>query len=237
METVGETNLSQGPGLNKKLVAELIGTFAFVLVGAGSAVASQSLPGVDAFSSLLVAALANGLGLAVAVTATMAISGGSLNPAVTIGLLVCGKIRARDVIPYILAELLGAIVAGAALVASLPAAFGDAVNWGSPSLSSYLTDWQGILLELLLTFVLMFAVLGTAVDRRSPRIGGFGIGIAVLVDVLLGGPLTGAAMNPARAMGPMITGGFFPSYWYIYWIGPVAGAILAAIAYRYALEG
>jgi MIP family channel proteins len=229
--------LSQGPGLSKKLAAELVGTFAFVLVGAGSAVAVQSFNGSDPSSSLILAALANGLGLAVAVTATMAISGGSLNPAVTIGLLACRKIGARDVIPYILAELIGATLAGAALVASLPSAFGNSANWGAPSLALSVSVFQGTLLELLLTFVLMFAVLGTAVDHRAPKIGGFGIGIAVLADVLLGGPFTGAAMNPARAMGPMIAGGFIPSYWYIYWIGPVAGAVLAALAYRYFLEG
>lgn len=87
-----------------------------------------------------------------------------------------------------------------------------------------------------MTFVLMFAILGTAVDPRAPKIGGLGIGLAVLADVLLGGALTGAAMNPARAMGPMIAGGFVPSYWYIYWVGPMAGAILATLAYKYALE-
>lgn len=229
--------MSQGPGLPKKLAAEFIGTFAFVLVGAGSAVASRSLGVTDPSSSLLIAALANGLGLALGVTATMAISGGSLNPAVTVGLLICRKIGVKDFVPYIVAELLGATIAGAALVASLPATFGSAAHWGAPSLAGSISVYQGILLELLMTFVLMFAVLGTAVDPRAHRIGGFGVGVAVLVDVLFGGPLTGAAMNPARAMGPMLAGGFLPSYWYIYWIGPVAGAILAAVAYRYLLEG
>ncbi|MDG6901007.1 MAG: aquaporin [Nitrososphaerota archaeon] len=229
--------MSQGPGLLKKLTAELIGTFAFVLVGAGSAVASQSLGVSDPSSSLIVAALANGLGLALGVTATMAISGGSLNPAVTIGLLVCGKVSPREVVPYIVAELAGASLAGFALVASLPAGFGSAAHWGAPSLAGSISVFQGTLLELVMTFVLMFAVLATAVDPRAPKVGGFGIGVAVLVDVLFGGALTGAAMNPARAMGPMLAGGFLPSYWYIYWIGPFAGAILAALAYRYLLEG
>lgn len=229
--------MSQGPGLPKKLAAELIGTFAFVLVGAGSAVASQSLGVSDPSSSLIVAALANGLGLALGVTATMAISGGSLNPAVTIGFLVCGKISPREVVPYIIAELAGASLAGFALVASLPAGFGSAARWGAPSLAGSISVFQGTLLELVMTFVLMFAVLATAVDPRAPKVGGFGIGVAVLVDVLFGGALTGAAMNPARAIGPMLAGGFLPSYWYIYWIGPFAGAILAALAYRYLLEG
>ena len=229
--------LSQTPSLSKKLAAELVGTFAFVLVGAGSGVAAQLAGGSDALSSLLVGALANGLGLAVAVTATMSISGGSLNPAVTIGLLACRKISPRDVVPYIVAELGGATLAGYALVISLPAALGSGAKWGAPTLSPAISVYQGTLLELLMTFVLMFAVLGTAVDSRAPRLGGFGIGIAVLCDVLFGGSLTGAAMNPARAMGPMIAGGFLPSYWYIYWVGPVVGAAVAALVYRYLLEG
>jgi MIP family channel proteins len=200
------------------------------------AVATKSFGFADPTASLLIAALANGLGLAVAVTATMAIYGGSLNPAVTVGLLFGGKIGWKEVVPYILAELAGATLAGFALVASLPSTFGAAVNWGAPTLSGSVTVGQGILLELLMTFVLMFAVLGTAVDPRAPKIGGFGIGIAVLVSVLVGGPFTGAALNPARAMGPMIAGGFLPSYWYVYWAGPLAGAILASVIYRYAFE-
>lgn len=228
--------MSQTPRLTKKLAAEFVGTFAFVLVGAGSAVASQSQVGSDPFSGLLIAALANGLGLGVSVTATMAISGGVLNPAVAVGLLVCGKIDAREVVPYMVAEVLGAATAGSALVLSFPSAMGKAAGWGAPSLAGSITVYQGAILETLMTFVLMFAVLGTAVDSRAPKVGGFGIGIAVVVDVLLGGALTGAAMNPARAMGPMIASGAFPSYWYIYWIAPLLGAALAAIVYRYLLE-
>jgi aquaporin Z len=88
-------------------------------------------------------------------------------------------------------------------------------------------------LELVMTLVLLTAVFGTAVSSGAPEIGGFGIGLAVLADVLLGGPFTGAAMNPARAMGPMLAGGFYPSYWYIYWVGPVLAAIAVGLVYRY----
>ncbi len=218
------------------MAAELFGTFVFVLVGAGSAVGVSSLGVSDPASSLLIGALANGLGLAMAVSATMGVSGGSLNPAVTIGLLVGRKIPPKDVLPYIIAELFGATLAGLALVASVPQAFGGPVNWGAPSLATSITVAQGTLLELLMTFVLVFAVFGTALDSRAPKIGGFGIGIAVMADVLLGGPLTGAAMNPARALGPMLAGGFIPGYWWIYWVGPVAGAVLAALVYTALVE-
>ena len=222
--------------LSRKLAAELVGTFVFVLVGAGSAVGTASLLSPASGVGILVAALSNGLGLAVAVSATMGISGGALNPAVTVGLWVGKKLPSKDVLPYVMAELLGATLAGAALVASFPSAMGNAVEWGSPTLSGVLNSWQGMTIEALLTFVLMFAVYGTAVDSRAPRIGGLGIGLAVVADVLVSGNLTGAAMNPARAFGPMIAGGFFPGYWYIYLVGPLVGGVLAGLVYRHLIE-
>jgi len=225
--------LSAPVRLSKKLAAELLGTFVFVIVGAGSAVGTAGLVSPASGTGILVAALANGLGLAVAVSATMGISGGVLNPAVAVSLWVGKKLPSKELVPYIAAELVGATLAAAALVASFPSAMGNAVAWGSPTLSGVLNQWQGMTIEALLTFVLVFAVYGTAVDSRAPRIGGLGIGLAVLADVLVSGNLTGAAMNPARAYGPMIAGGFFPGYWYIYLIGPMVGGALAGLAYKY----
>jgi MIP family channel proteins len=214
----------------KRLLAEVVGTFSFVLVGAGSSVASSSI-GLNQSASLLVAALANGLGLAVAVSSTMAISGGHINPAVSISLAVAGKFKLGELLPYILAQLFGSLLAAYTLSVSLPFDPVNASHIGSPSLSVGVL--QGILLEAVMTFVLVIAVFGTAVDQRAPKIAGFGIGIAVLTDVLLGGPFTGAAMNPARAMGPMIVSGFMPYYWYVYWIGPIIGGLIAGLLYRY----
>lgn len=226
--------MSSAPALSKKLAAELFGTFIFVFLGAGSALGIPA--NADPSTSLLIAALANGLGLAMAVSATMGISGGALNPAVTLGLLVGGKLPRRDVVPYIIVELVGATAAGAALVLAFPATLGNPVHWGAPTISSGISALQGITIEALLTFVLVIAIYGTAVDSRAPRIGGLGIGLAVFADVLLGGSFTGAAMNPARAYGPMLAGGFFPSYWYVYLVGPVIGAIAAGLVYRYLIE-
>ena len=228
--------MSASPTLSRKFAAEAVGTFVFVLVGAGSAVGTASLVGPNSASSVLIAALANGLGLGVAISATMAISGGALNPAVTLGLWVGKKLKSREVVPYVVAELLGATAAGLALEASFPSVLGDSVKWGSPTLSGALTAAQGMAIEGLLTFVLVFAVYGTAVDSRAPRIGGLGIGLAVVADVLVAGNLTGAAMNPARAFGPMIASGFYPGYWYIYLVGPVLGGIAAGLVYRYLIE-
>ncbi len=230
-----------GISLQRKLAAEFFGTFLFVTVGAGSALATSSLASTDPAAFLIIAALANGIGLGVAISITMAISGGALNPAVAIGLLVGRKLKAMDTVSYIVAELAGAIVAGLVLVASFPRSLGNPVGWGAPSLDQpLLSVWQGIAIEALLTFVLVMAVYGTAVDPRAPHIAGLGIGLAVVTDVLVAGPLTGAAMNPARAMGPMVAGVVaglsFPSYWYIYWVGPVLGAVVAALVYRFVLE-
>jgi MIP family channel proteins len=228
--------LSSSSRLSRKLVAEFLGTFVFVVVGAGSALGTASLPIPDSGAQLLIAAFGNALGLAMAVSATMGVSGGVLNPAVTLGLWVGKKLPSRDVIPYILAQLVGATSAGFALVVSFPSALGNPVHWGAPTLNSLLSVWQGIAIEALLTFVLVIAVYGTAVDSRAPRIGGLGIGFAVLADILVGGNLTGAAMNPARAFGPMIAGGFYPGYWYVYLIGPVLGALIAGLAYKFGVE-
>ena len=224
-------------GLTRRVVAELLGTFAFVLVGAGSAIGVQALGVSDPASSLAVAALANGLGLGVAITATMAVSGGSLNPAVTLALFVARKLPVRDVVPYIVAELAGGALAVLALVVGIPTSVGNAVRWGAPGLAPEIGVSQGIFIEFLMTVVLIFAVFGTAVSRDAPKVGGFGIGIAVLVDVLFGGAFTGAAMNPARAMGPMLAALKFPSYWYVYWVGPLLASLVAGGFYRYFLEG
>lgn len=190
----------------------------------------------DTGSLLLVAAFANGLGLAMAVSLTLKVSGGALNPAVAVGLWVGRKLKTKDAVLYIVAELVGAIGAGAALVASFPSALGNGVNWGAPTLSGLISSTQGIVIEALLTFVLVMAVYGTAVDPRAPQIGGLGIGLALLADVLVAGNLTGAAANPARAFGPMLAGGFYPSYWYIYLIGPIVGAVFAGLVYHYLVE-
>jgi len=222
--------------VGRRTAAEVVGTFMFVIVGAGASVGAGALLNPNSASLLLLSACANGLGLAMAVSATMGVSGGVLNPAVAIGLWVGKKIATRDLIPYVLAELVGAIGAGLALVALFPSAWGTSVEWGSPTLSGVLSVGQGIGIEALLTFVLVMAVYGTAVDSRSPHIGGLGIGLAVLVAVLAGGNLTGAALNPARAYGPMIAAGFYPGYWYIYLAGPLIGAVIAGLVYRYLVE-
>ncbi len=222
--------------LRRKAVAELVATFVFVFVGAGSAVSTQYLLGsTPAFPQLIAVAFANGLGLAVAVSATLNISGGSLNPAVTIAVLIARKISLRAAVAYIIAEVIGATLAGVLLIVSLPSDVGNAVHWGAPTLSPRTNLFQGILLEAIMTFFLVIVIFGTAIDLRAPKLGGFAIGLTVVVDVLTGGPFTGAAMNPARASGPMIASLFFDN-WYVWWIGPIIGAIIAVLVYKHGIS-
>jgi MIP family channel proteins len=228
------------PSIEKKVLAEFIGTFMFVFVGAGSAIGAYlafgtSSPGL----ALLIAALGNGIGLGVSISATLVISGGALNPAVTIGLLVGGKLPARDALPYIVAEVFGAILSVLTLAAVVPRAAGNAVYWGSPAyaLASGQTLVQAIGLEAVLTFFLVFVVYGAIVNAKAASLMGLAVGLIVLADVFIGGPLTGAAMNPARAIGPEVVAFILTNHnamnlWYVFWIGPIAGGILAGLAWR-----
>lgn len=231
--------MSSTPSLEKKLLAEFLGTYMFVFVGAGSAIGAILVAPKDLGVGLLIAALGNGIGLGISISATMAISGGALNPAVTIGLLVGGKLPAKDALPYILAEVFGAILSALTLAAVVPRAAGNLVAWGSPaySLSFGESVAQAIGLEAVLTFFLVFVVYGAIVEAKAATLMGLSVGLIVLTDVLIGGPLTGAAMNPARAIGPQIVAYALTTHsaldlWYVFWIGPIVGAILAGLAWR-----
>ncbi len=202
-----------------------------MFVGAGGVITSSHFA---ADQGLLIAALANGVGLAIAVSITMGVSGGHLNPAVTIGMLVTRRIRGLEALGYIVAQVVGAVIAGLILRGLIPSPVGSVVHYGAPSLSPTTTILGGIAFEAVMTFVLLSAVFGTAVDPRAPKIGGFGIGLAVFLDVLVGGPYTGAMMNPARAIGPEVAAGYF-SAWYVYWVGPIVGGIVASLVYEYAI--
>ena len=106
---------------------------------------------------------------------------------------------------------------------------------GTPALGTGVSQGMGLLTELILTFFLVFVVYGTAVDKRAPKVGGLFIGLTVALDILIGGPITGAAMNPARYLGPALLGGGLNNLW-LYWVGPVAGGILAGVTYKNCLE-
>ncbi len=208
----------------RPLIAEFIGTFALIFVGIGAI--------KTAGHDVLAVALAHGLTIAAFVAATLHISGGQLNPAVTFGLVCGGHMTIANAIRYWIAQCLGGIAA-AFICLSL---FGrDVVVTGTPQLAIDLTPGQGILVEGILTFFLVFIVHGTAVDARSRTPAALAIGATITLDILFGGPLTGAAMNPARVLGPAVAASFWKAH-YVYWIGPLLGGALGGLVYRLPIE-
>ncbi len=176
-------------------------------------------------------ALAHGLTIAVMVSATMSISGGHLNPAVTFGAWLGKKISSPEALKYVLAQLLGSLFAGfaAGLVFG-----GDADLKGTPPLQNNVTWFQGFALEAVLTFFLVFVVYGTGISPLAPKVGGLAIGFTITLDILAGGPLTGGAMNPARVFGPalatksLLSWNAIPEH-LVYWLGPLAGGGAAGL--------
>lgn len=205
-------------------IAEFVGTFALIFVGIGAI--------RTAGHDVLAVALAHGLTIAAFVSATMHISGGQLNPAVTFGLVCGGHMTLGDAIRYWISQLLGAIAAALICLGI----FGrETVVTGTPQLGTGISAGSGILLEAILTFFLVFVVHGTGIDERGRRVAGLAIGSTVTLDILFGGPLTGAAMNPARVFGPALAANFWKAH-YVYWIGPLIGAAAAGFVYSLCIE-
>lgn len=211
--------------LSRRAAAEAIGTFALIFFGCGAAVLS-AVPGAS--YGMLGVALVHAIVLGVMITATMSISGGHLNPAVTIGLLSTKRIDARSAGVYIVAQLVGAVLGAFLLKMMLPAGFARSLaTVATPALSNNLSLMHGIAWEAVLTFFLVSAVYGTAVSPSAPKVGGFGIGLVLFFDIMVGGLFTGGAMNPARAFAPALVG----NNWFaqpVWWIGPILGAVVAA---------
>ena len=212
----------------RPLVAEFIGVFMLVFIGGGAMIINGFQDGVLTLGGI---AAACGLAYAIAVTATMNISGGHINPAITIGLWSIGRIESRKAALYVVAQLLGAVLAAVVLRWLMPAAAGHIKQYGALSVASDITLAGAILIEAVLTFLLAFAVMGTAVDPAAPKVGGFGIGLTLWVCILAGGPLTGAALNPARAFGPALIANFWVGQ-LAYWVGPILGAVVAMQVYE-----
>ena len=183
-------------------------------------------------------ALAHGLAVSIAVNAFGGISGAHINPAVTLGFLVTGRIGAASAASYIVAQLVGGVIAAAACWFIFPVAAIDATGLGIPLPAPWATTGVVLLAEFVMTFLLMTAVFGTAVDDRGKvvKIGGFGIGLTVTFNILAGGAVTGASMNPARSFGPALILGSWDWHW-AYWVAPAAGATVAALLYHHVLLG
>ena len=217
---------------SKALIAEFIGTFALIFIGVSTMAASEigARP-----TGLLGIALGHGLTIAVMVSATAAISGGHLNPAVTFGAWLARKINTRNAAGYAIAQCLAAVLAASLLKLTVPRDVLETIAMGTPSPGIGVPFSMALMMEIVLTFFLVFVVFGTAIDGRAPKVGGLFVGLTVTFDILAGGPISGAAMNPARYLGPALVSGNLQFFW-LYWLGPLAGGAIAGLLYYYVLQ-
>jgi MIP family channel proteins len=219
--------------LPQKLLAEFIGTFTLIFIGAGSICADQYLHAANGGGvGLLGIAAAHGLAIGIMVTAVGHISGGHLNPAVTIGFWVTKRISTFQAISYWISQLLGATAAAYLIKFIISDSVWGPVHLGTPTLAPDFTRGRGIALEALTTFLLVFVVFATAADAKGAfnKIAGFAIGLTMTMDILFAGPFTGAAMNPARAFGPAFAAHDWMNHG-VYWVGPLLGGIVAGYLY------
>lgn len=205
----------------RALIAEFLGVFALCFVGIGAIAATQG-------GDLTAVALAHGLAIGLSVVALGALSGGHFNPAVTFGMLLTGRISPVGAVGYWVAQLLGGLVA-AFFIGALYG--GTAVADGTPAPGANHTAIQALMMEIFLTFFLVSVIFGSAVFNNYSY-AGLAIGLAFTMDILAGGAISGAAMNPARVLGPAIIGGEWNAHW-VYWAGPLVGAGLAAQLYDF----
>ncbi|GBG92319.1 hypothetical protein CBR_g55164 [Chara braunii] len=211
-------------------LAEFLATFFFVYLGCGGVVASGAVEDekLDA-ERLLTIAFAHGIAIVILVASTGAISGGHINPAVTLSIVLAGKVNLLRGIMYWVMQFLGAVCGAQVLKFVTPPAWQG--NLGSHGLAQGVDGFAGLVMEIVLTFVLVFVVFATAVDTRGPvATAPLAIGFTVLVLHIVGVPYTGASMNPARSFGPAMVTGTWKAHW-VYWFGPLIGATLAFWVY------
>ena len=207
--------------MSKKLFAEFLGTFTLIFLGAGAIVSGKAdLAGV---------AFAHGLAIFVMVSALAGISGAHFNPAVSAAMFVTKKICGKDFLYFVLAQLAGAAVASLAL----NYIYGNGNGYGLPSIAEGTSVGAGVLAEILGTALLLFVIFGVAVDKRSVASShpGLPIGLTITAVIFSVGPITGAALNPARWFGPALVSGNWTNAW-VYIVAPIAGAVLAALTYQ-----
>lgn len=215
---------------SRAYVAEFLGTFFLCFAGIAAILSGTSVVGGG--GGLVAIALAHGIALSVAVSAFGGISGAHFNPAVTLGMLATRRIGPASAGVYVAVQLAGATAAALVCRAIFPAAAAAEALLGIPLPAAWVPTSTILLGEIVMTFLLMLAIFGAAVDERgrAVKIGGFAIGLTVAFNILALGPVTGASMNPARSFGPALVAGIWNFHLY-YWIGPIIGAVLGALLY------
>ncbi|XP_063813125.1 aquaporin-5-like [Pseudophryne corroboree] len=214
---------------SRAFAAELIGTLIFVFFGLGSTLSWPS-----ALPSILQIAVTFGLGIGTVVQAVGHVSGAHLNPAVTVAFLMSSQISLLRAVCYVCAQLLGAVIGAGLLYEFTPAEFHGSFGVNMPSNNA--TEGQAVTVEIILTLQLVLCVYACTDNRRDDNVGSpsISIGLSVVLGHLVGIYFTGCSMNPARSFGPALIVGNFNAHW-IFWIGPLVGAILASLIYNYVL--
>lgn len=211
-------------------MAEFIGAFTLTFIGAGAAVAAKQVHD----PTLIGVAIANGLAIGVMVSAMGHISGAHFNPAITFGFLVTRRIKPALGVLYWIVQFAGAAFAALLVHDLIPHVSTEAVKLGVPAIGNGVDAASAFGLEAIMTFFLVWVVFASAVDERGTfkSIAGLAIGLTISIDVLFGGPFTGAAMNPSRAFGPQLVGDYWSNAW-VWYAGPIAGATVAAVLYEF----
>lgn len=224
---------STGGSILGPALAEMVGTFILVFGGTAVAVAAiLNRPTAGAAYDSLAVALAFGLALAAVVAAIGHVSGAHVNPAVTLGMAVVGKFPWKSVPAYVGAQLVGAILGALGTWLAFGGPGRNKASLAATYPAQGVGDLQAFLLEILITFILVFVVVSVATDGRAPAaIAPIAVGFALAVGVFIAGPVTGGAVNPVRALGPMLVAGDLTSFW-LYILGPIIGGVLAALLYE-----
>jgi MIP family channel proteins len=220
--------------LPRVMLAEIIGTYFLVLAGTAAAL---NLPIAGLPADSLTIALSFGLALIALVFALGHISGAHFNPAVTIGLAISGKFPWKYVPFYIICQFGGAIVAAFTVLYAYGEKAKTVVSLGATLPAKGISGQRVLVIEAIVTFLLMMVIMAIATDKRSPKAAaGTAIGFTLSVGILIAGPITGGALNPARALGPMIVAHTYTDFW-AYLAGPVIGAVVAAVLYATVIVG
>jgi aquaporin TIP len=209
----------------RRAVAEFVGTFTLVFVGVSSIITVGDVTGV---------ALAHGLAIAVMVSAVGHISGGHFNPAITLAFLVTRRMAPLLAAVYWVAQFAAATVGALMVKVIFPGSVVDRAKLGAPAVASVVGSGGALAMEAILTFFLVWVVFATAADARGTfkSIAGLAIGLTITMDILAGGRVSGAAMNPARAFGPQLVQSVWSDAW-VWYAGPILGAVVAGLAYEY----
>jgi len=238
----------------RSLASEFLAVMLFVFMGTGSVLATVARTGQADGGAIVAIGFGFGLAIATMVYATANLSGGHLNPAVSIAIAVAMKMPILQAFGYIIAQVAGALVGSGLLRAVTPEVLGSRVDWGCTLLSKNqlttitwangttstyswsITQAQGVFFELIMTFILVFTVFstaGVAADAKSVgRFAPLSIGFAVFINVMAGATYTGGSLNPARSFGPCAVANKWDDHW-VYWVGPISGGILAGLVYKY----